>query len=254
MSRRFNYTGRKKLMRTDVRIHVQQAKGGQPQSFSADVKIPADLKLDPQARVYVEAYIGSSSMRFDFGSVAAVTPPNDCSLSDIDEGAPVLFRVRVVDEAQHVGRLLAAANGIRPEGEDDGRHRKSLLPLRSCDLGEEIWWLDFSDLDAGPQLAVNSRIPGIMERLQSDATLMGLIYPEVVRQIARRIWADDGGVPEDAEWLSDWKTWLEEQLGRAISSDDATDIDDVSDEMAKNFANKHKFASAVAALTDEEAP
>jgi hypothetical protein len=254
MSRRFNYTGRKKLMRTDVRIYVQEAKNGQPQSFTADVRILPELKLDPQARVYVEAYIGVSSMRFDFGTVAAVIPPEDCSLTDIDEGAPVLFRVRVVDETQHVGRLLAAANGIRPEGEDDGKHRKSLLPLRSCDLGEEIWWLDFSDLDAGPQLAVNSRIPDIAERLQSDATLMGLIYPEVVRQIARRIWTEDAGVPEDAEWLADWKTWLEEQLGRAMSSDDVTEIDDVADEMAKNFAIKHKFASVVAELTKEEVP
>lgn len=252
MSRRFNYTGRKKLMRSDVRIRVQEAKGGQPQSFTAEVKIPADLKLDPKARVYVEAYIGASSMRFDFGTVAGITPPGDCSLTDIDEGAPVLFRVRVVDESHHVGRLLAAANGIRPEGEEDGKHRKSLLPLRSCDLGEEIWWLDFSDLDAGPQLAVNSRIPGIMERLQSDATLRGLIYPEVVRQIARRIWDGDAGIPEDAEWLADWKTWLEGQLGRSVSSDDAAEMDDVSDEMARNFAASHKFASAVTALSGDE--
>lgn len=251
MSRRFNYTGRKKLLRSDVRIHVQEAKGGQPQSFTADVKIPTDLKLDPQARVYVEAYIGASSMRFDFGTASAVTPPDDCSLTDIDEGAPVLFRVRVVDETQHVGRLLASANGIRPEGESDGKNRKSLLPLRSCDLGEEVWRLVF-DSDAGPELAVNSRIPSIMERLKSDSVLMGLIYPEVVRQIARRIWDEDNGVPEDAEWFVDWKIWLEEQLGRAVSADEAADIDEFADDMAKNFAAKHKFATAMAELTGEE--
>lgn len=251
MSRRFNYTGRKKLMRTDVRIHVHEAKGGQPQSFTAEIKIPADLKLDPQARVYVEAYIGASSMRFDFGTVAAVRPPGDCSLTDIDEGAPVLFRVRVVDETQHVGRLLASANGIRPEGEDDGKHRKSLLPLRSCDMGEEVWRLTF-DPDAGPELAVNSRVPGIMERLKSDAILMGLIYPEVVRQIARRIWDEDFGVPDDAEWLVDWKVWLEEQLGRTVSADEVIEVDELADDMVKNFAIKHKFASAMAALTVEE--
>jgi hypothetical protein len=238
-------------MRTDVRIHVQEAKGGQPQSFTANVKIPADLKLDPQARVYVEAYIGASSMRFDFGTAAAVTPPRDCSLTDIDEGAPVLFRVRVVDETQHVGRLLASANGIRPEGEDDGKHRKSLLPLRSCDLGEEVWRLTF-DSDAGPELAVNSRVPGIMERLKSDTILMGLIYPEVVRQIARRIWDEDFGVSEDAEWLADWKLWLEEQLGRAVSADEVIEVDELADDMAKNFATKHKFASSMAELMGEE--
>lgn len=250
MSRRFNYTGRRKLLRTDVRVRVQEGKGGQAQTFTADVTIPAELRLDPQAHVYVEAYVGASSMRFDFGTVAAVAPPGDCALTDIDEGAPVLFRVRVVDETQHVGRVLAAANGIRPEGEDDGKHRKALLPLRSCELGEEIWQLKF-DPDAGFELAVNSRVPNIMEKLKSDSVLMGLIYPEVVRQIARRIWEEDSAVPEDADWLSDWKTWLEELLGRSVSKEETPEIDEIADDMAKNFAVRHKFASAMATLMGE---
>lgn len=251
MSRRFNYTGRKKLLRTDVQIRVQERKNGQPQTFTANVKIPADLKLAPQARVYVEAYVGASSMRFDFGTVAAVAPPDDCALAEIDEGTPVLFRVRVVDETQHVGRVLAAANGIRPEGEDDGNHRKSLLPLRSCDLGEEIWQLKF-DPDAGFELAVNSRVPNIVEKLKSDPVLMGLIYPEVVRQIARRIWEEDSTVPEDADWLDDWKTWLEELLGRPVSKEETSEIDEIADDMTKDFAARHRFATVMAALMGEE--
>src|SRR6185312_13497370 len=245
MSRRFNYTGRRKLVRSDVRIRVHEAVGGNPQSFTADVKIPSDSKLDPQARVYVEAYIGASSMRFDFGTVAAIAPPNDCSLTEIDEGAPVLFRVRVVDETQNVGRLLASANGIRPEGEEDGKHRTSLLPLLSCDLGEEIWQLKY-DADAGFELAVNNRVPDIMERLKSDATLMGLVYPEVVRQIARRIWEE--GAPDDADWLVDWKTWLEELFGRSVSVDDESDIDEIADDMARNFAARYRYATNMATL------
>lgn len=251
MSRRFNYTGRRKLMRSDVRIRVHEAGGGSPQSFTADVKIPSDLKLDPQARVYVEAYIGASSMRFDFGTVAALSPPADCSLTEIDEGAPVLFRVRVVDETQNVGRLLASANGIRPEGEEDGKYRKSLLPLRSCDLGEEIWQLKY-DADAGFELAVNNRVPDIMERLKSDSMLMGLVYPEVVRQIARRIWEEGSTVPDDADWLVDWKTWLEELLGRPVSKEDESEIDEMADDMARTFAARYKYASAIAALRGDE--
>ncbi|MGB3461852.1 MAG: hypothetical protein WBA33_07805 [Rhodanobacter lindaniclasticus] len=251
MSRRFNYTGRKKLLRSDVRIRVQEGRSGRAQTFTADVKVPSELKLDPQARVYVEAYVGASSMRFDFGTVAAVTPPDDCALTDIDEGTPVLFRVRVVDETEHVGRVLAAANGIRPEGEDDGKHRKSLLPLRSCDLGEEIWQLKF-DPDAGFELAINSRVPNIMEKLKSDSVLMGVIYPEVVRQIARCIWEEDSNVPEDADWLDDWKMWLEELLGRAISEEETPEIDELADDMARSFATRHKFATAMATLMGEE--
>lgn len=251
MSRRFNYTGRQKLMRSDVHIRVHEAARGNPQSFTADVKIPSGLRLDPQARVYVEAYIGASSMRFDFGTVAALAPPDDCSLADIDEGAPVLFRVRIVDETQNVGRLLASANGIRPEGEEDGKHRKSLLPLRSCDLGEEIWQLKY-DADAGFELAVNNRVPDIMERLKSDSMLMGLVYPEVVRQIARRIWEEGSTAPDDADWLVDWKTWLEELLGRPVSIEDESEVDEIADDMASNFAARYKYASTMAALKGDE--
>lgn len=249
MSRRFNYTGRRKLDRSNVRIRVHEAKGEAPQSFTADVKLPADMKLDPLARVYVEAYIGASTMRFDFGTVASLSAPEDCLLTDIDEGAPVLFRVRVVDETENIGRLLASANGIRPEGEEDGKHRKSLLPLRSCDLGEEIWQLKY-DADAGFELAVNNRVPDIMERLKSDATLMGLVYPEVVRQIARRIWEE--GAPDDADWLVDWKTWLEELFGRSVSVDDESDIDEIADDMARNFAARYRYATNMATLKGDE--
>lgn len=251
MSRRFNYTGRRKLERSSFRIRVHEAKGGLPQSFTAEMKIPAEIKLPPQARVYVEAYIGASTMRFDFGTVAAISPPEDCSLTDIDEGAPVLFRVRVVDETEKVGRLLASANGIRPEGEEDGKHRKSLLPLRSCDLGEEIWQLKY-DADAGFELAVNNRVPDIMERLKSDATLMGLVYPEVVRQIARRIWEQGSTVPEDADWLADWKKWLEELFGRPVPVEDRSEIDEVADDMARNFATRYKYATNMAALKGDD--
>lgn len=253
MSRRFNFTGRKKLMRTCIRIRMHEATANQVQSFTADVSISSDLQLTPQARVYVEAYVGTSTMRFDFGTVAAISHPPDCLLNDIDAGTPVLFRVKVVDETEYVGRLLASAHGIRPEGDDDGSNRKALLPLRVCDLGEVVWRL-IVEPDAGPMLAVNSRIPGIKERLPTDTVLTAAIYPEVVRQMVGLVWGPDSSIEEDEDWLADWKTWLSEQLGREVTSDEIFDHDTLEalgDEVAQNFASKHKFASAMARLTGE---
>lgn len=256
MSRRLNFTGRKKLTRASIKIRMHETKLGQPASFSADVNIPGDFRLSPQGRVYVEAYVGASAMRFDFGTVAAVTQPVECLLSEIDAGTPVLFRVKVVDESEHIGRLLAAAHGIRPEGDDDGADRKALLPLRGCDLGEEVWHLEF-DKDAGPTLAINNRVPGLVERFPSDATLMAAIYPEVVRQMAMRVWSGNSGFDEGADWLSDWTKWLIEQLGREVSADELDDSDSVevlANDVARNFAAKHKYASAMALLTGEVEP
>lgn len=254
MSRRFNYTGRKRLTRNCIQIHLQQARVGQAPSFSADLRLPEEFALPPQANVYVEAYAGTSCMRFDFGTVARVHQPESRLLEDIDEGAAILFRVKVVDESEHVGRLLASASGIRPEGDDVGGARKALLPLEATDLGEQIWKLDV-DREAGPTLVVNNRIPGMKERLPNDVVLTGAIYPEVVRQMARALWDPDTHFSEDAQWVVDWKQWLEGQLGRGVGEDERSDpdsLDQAADEVASNFSSRYKLASQIASAYSTE--
>lgn len=253
MSRRFNYTGRKRLTREHFRIRLIDASSGLPPSFSAEVSIPSDLKLDPNARIYIEAYVGTSVMRFDFGSVACVSPPADCTLTDIDANTPILFRVRVVDETGNVGRILASANGIRPESDQEGRNRKSLLPLRGMDLGEELWKLEF-DKDAGPTLAVNNRVPGLVERIPVDAVLMGAIYPEVVRQMTCQVFSPSGESDESMDWIRDWKVWLTNFLGREISSEEGADPDSLSmlaNDIARAFSDRNHFASKLAQAVGE---
>lgn len=244
MSRRFNYTDRKRLTRDFFRIKLVD-EGNGPPSFTADVLIPANLNLDPNARIYIEAYVGTSAMRFDFGTVSTVSAPMECVLTDIDANTPILFRVRVVDERGSVGRILAAANGIRPESDHDGKNRKSLLPLRGIDLGEEIWRLDM-DKDAGPTLAVNNRVPGLTERIPVDAVLMGTIYPEVVRQMTRHLFSPDAGFDESVDWVRDWRAWLTQQLGREIQSEECLDIDSldlIASDIARGFSDRNRFAS-----------
>lgn len=254
MSRRFNYTGRRRLTRDCIHIHLQKAKGGQAPSFSADLQLPEGFGLPPQAKVYVEAYAGTSSMRFDFGTVTLVQQPGNCLLEDIDEGAAVLFRVKVVDESEHVGRLLASASGIRPEGDDVGGARKALLPLEVTDLCEEIWQLDV-DEDAGPTLLMNNSIPGIKERLPNDVVLTGSIYPEVVRQMARMLWNPESHFDDGAQWVMDWKQWLEGHLGREVGSDERSDpesLDQLVNDVASNFSSRYKLASLVASAYGAE--
>jgi len=244
MSRRFNYTGRKRLTRDHFRINLTENTKSPP-SFTADVMIPSDLKLDPQARIYIEAYVGTSAMRFDFGTVSAVSAPANCVLTDIDANTPILFRVRVVDERGSVGRILAAANGIRPESDMEGKNRKSLLPLRGIDLGEELWKLEL-DKDAGPTLAVNNRVPGLTDRIAVDAVLMGAIYPEVVRQITKQLFSPAGDFDESVDWVTDWRRWLTQQLGREISNEECVDIDSlelVANDVDRGFSDRNRFAS-----------
>lgn len=245
MGFRINSTGRKRIHREHVRIRVAETSSGQPPSFTADIQLPVDLKLNPLAKIYVEPYVKSSSMRFDFGTVGQVRSPVNCVLSDIDAGATVLFRVKVVDETDEVGRILASANGIRAEDDADGDDRRPLLPVRSVNLGEEIWQLDI-DREAGPTLVVNSRVPDLIETLKRDIYIQGVIYPEVVRRLVREVFGADNGYEEDEDWVMDWKAWFAAQVGREIAEGEADDneaLERLADDVAASFAKKNCFAS-----------
>jgi hypothetical protein len=255
MGFRINSTGRRRILREHVRVRLNDAEGSQPPTFTADIQLPTDLKLDAAAKVYVEPYVKSSSMRFDFGTVGQIVPPPNCVLSDIDAGAAVLFRVKVVDETAEVGRILASANGIRPEDDSDGDDRRPLLPVRSVNLGEEIWQLEI-DRDSGPTLLVNSRVPDLIETLKRDAILQGVIYPEVVRRMVHALFKEGGDHEEDDDWVSDWKAWVESQLGREIAdgeTDDAEAVESLANEVTSSFAGKNRFASNLIAARQHAA-
>lgn len=248
MGFRINSTGRKRILREHVHIRLV-AQGEQPPTFIAEIQLPAELKLDSSAKVYVEPYVKSSSMRFAFGTVGDITPPPNCVLSEIDAGATVLFRVKVVDETEEVGRILASANGIRPEDDVDGNDRRPLLPVRSVNLGEEIWRLEI-DKDDGPSLVVNSRIPDLIEKLKNDIHLQGVIYPEVVRRLVFVVFGSDRDWDDEEEWVKDWIGWFEVQLGRGIAEDENEDSDAVeslANDVASAFSDKNGFASKLIA-------
>lgn len=255
MSYRINSTGRKRLLRECVRVKLVEHSRGIPPSFRAELKFDGGLKLDPGARVYIEPYVKSSSMRFDFGTVAAISHPENCFLSDIDAGASILFRVKVVSSGPPAGKVLASADGIRP-ADDHGESRKSLLPLKTADIGQEIWRLEV-DKDSGPMLTLNSQVPEIADRLKTDSLLQGAIYPEVVRHLARRLLADGSDSDEDeTEWVVDWKSWMRDVLGRDIDSVDDLDEDsmnELADELVEGFARSNGFAARAAAAMTEVA-
>jgi hypothetical protein len=254
MSFRINSTGRKRILRECIKIRLIDVPPGQPPAFAASISLPADLALPSDARVYLEPYVGSSSMRFEFGSVGVPITPERCVMSEVDAGASILFRLKVVDESEVVGRILAAADGLRPEGDADGQDRKPLLPLRSMDLGEEIWRLDL-DKDAGPTLCINNRVPNLAERLQSDALLQGVIYPQVARQVLRYVQSEKASVDDaDADWMNDWSDWFDEELGRSLEEEEIDDdfaLETLVNELASAFATRMKFASTVASLMSQ---
>ena len=203
MIRKFNFTGRKKIKRSDVRIDLLRNEDGK-RFFNVHLHLD-DINLPTNAHVYLEAYHRSGYQRYGFGTVGGRKIPANRSLSNFSESAMPLFRVKVVDKANSHGRILASVDKVRAENIDDmPADSQSLLYVEYDDLGNKIWQLD---LDGDwPILKLNQHVEEISLVASSDNRFLSLVYPEVLRQILKRIIIEDEHTdPEcDDDWPSLW--------------------------------------------------
>jgi hypothetical protein len=247
MKKRINSTGRKRINHENVAIYLNHAwTPNRPPAFSADLSFPSQLKLDPRANVYVEAYVRSSTMRFSFGTVGLIRPPIDTVLTDLDHGAAILFRVKVVDDSAELGKIVAAVDGIRPLTEtDDADGRKALLPLVKTDLGEAVWKIHLQG-SAPPVLQINNRIPDLRERLFEDPLLAGAIYTEALRQVLNAVFSDE--YDDEIEWVINWKKFIAEVRGIPVPDDiDEEDnigqVQEIIEDTIEKFVGRRQFAT-----------
>ena len=204
MIRKLNYTGRKKIKRSRVHIEIVQDENGS-RDFNLRCHLD-DLALPANAHVYVEAYHRAGYRRFDYGTIGNPKRPSDRRLDVIPRSATPLFRIKVVDRTGALGRILASLDKIRPEGVNSApAGSRSLLFVEYEDLGNKIWQLD---LDGDwPVLKLNRNAEEIGLVAGSDPKFLSLVYPEVLRQILKRIIIEDQHTDPDCD--DDWPSlWL----------------------------------------------
>jgi len=200
MIRRFNYTDRKRIKNKDVSIALDD--GTNPVSFKACFNL-APYALEPAARVFVEVYRGASFMRFNFGTVESIVPPEDRQLSEIEGGRFSHFRVKVVDDDTR--RLLAATATLRPDNPLQNE-AEPLLHLHQTDLGNQIWKLNLDGESVVLQL--NGRIEGIDRIAKNDQGFRSLVFPAVVREVLTYIIFVRKEEDADDDEESPWSKWL----------------------------------------------
>jgi len=210
MIRKFNYTGRKKIKRSNAKVDLTRNSEG---IRIFDISLQLDhLDLPHDAHIYVEAYHRSGYQRFDFGSIGEKRTPPDRRLGKLSNSAIPLFRVKVVDRKLTHGRILASVDKIRPQKiDEEPTDGLSLLFVEFDDLGSVIWELD---LDGDwPALRLNANAEEIPLVASSDNRFLSLVYPEVVKQILTRILVQDEHTDPDCD--DDWPSlWL--KLGASL--------------------------------------
>jgi hypothetical protein len=207
MIRRLNYTGRKKISRSKVTVRLSVAGGG---TYAFEIEFDlSGYDFPPDAKVFVEAYNSASYSRFPLGTVAARQEPKDTRLIEMTSRPLPKFRLKVVDQSKRYGLLLGVADKLVPlRPQEEVSNKQSLLPVDFNDLGDQVWRLDLTDW---PVLELNSRIDSIAEVARSGDSFLGLVYPEIVRQILDEIVINqeltDPGF-EDSEWTSLWLRYV----------------------------------------------
>lgn len=214
MIRRFNYTNRHRIPHECIHIVVQEERDA-PSSFTASLDLPAEFRLPGDAAVWLEAYSGPAQMRFSFGRAGQIRPPTDTRLSRFRPGEKVLFRVKVVDEKDATHRILAWADKLRPLLPEEAQAgRRSILPVESAELGEQIWALRWNDDVPVLQLNAAFRDPrDITAIARTDADFVALVYPAVIRQILYTLTLTDEIPPSGEDEKHPWLEFAEVGLG-----------------------------------------
>jgi len=250
MKRRFNYTGRRGIPRSQVAIAwIEPESIAEPLRFNGELNLQFEPPLPPEAEVFLEVYDGPVSMRFSCGTVTNPVLPEDRRLTHFAPGQRPLFRVKVTSPDDPLKRILARANAISPMTPDEAKTgKKSILPVELVDdLGDQVWRVNMNEPDQ-PILQLNKLIsePNDISTMAREGDFLALAYPAVIREILSTLLHPDSAVDENHPWIE----FSERMAGSLRPDDDDTDefetvckkwIDKVIAGFASHFEIKRSF-------------
>lgn len=250
LSRKLNFTNRVSLDRSEIEIELKE-QDGKPPRFSA--RFNFQKVLDPDAKLYVEAYCGDTTQRFDFGTIASPVAPENLHLDHISLSGTILFRVKVVDTKVKHGRLLALADKIRPSEPEDQLNRSSLMTIKGRDLGQQVWSMEFSE-DDFPVLLINSKIPEAVSRLNTDSIFIGMIIPHALKQVLLRILFSNEDMLDDSDsWQFKWMEFVNKFAPdeRPVEAEDF-ETHSWIDSVVEEFCERFQFCSRLTEVSEEQ--
>lgn len=241
MLRTFNYTKRKKIPKECVSLTLNKV--GDESHFNAVIKID-ELKLEPTAKVFVEAYYRATSYRFDFGEVSNIKQPEDTNVTELNKiSDTIYFRLKVVDEEK--GLILGYADKIRT-ADDDKKNRAAIFPVHKAQIDtNEIWRVSFDAVgDGSPALEINNAIDGISDIARGDVSFLAFAFPSAIRIVLSRIAVENSFDREGDNWTSKWITFTQDVLGIHTIPENNEDEDKLKewyDDVVRSFCVKNKL-------------
>lgn len=255
MSRRFNFTGRSRILREDIKIVLEP----QGDKLICNVQLRLnDYNLKPDAQVVVEAQRGRVlRIRHDWGLAGTAFAVDGASskfdISSMGDPEDVSYRILVVEPK--TCRLLATAEGVDAHNTQDGETpQRSLLPIVTRDLHGGVWELE--NMDETPTLVLD-RALGTKHEIKSSSVLLSLL-PGVIRAILIYIAHGQQGTGEDDEndtgegstsnrWLEQGEKWAG---CPCPNTTDHSEIDDWAQKAVTGFCGQKKLRAILADAID----
>ncbi|MCL4736352.1 MAG: hypothetical protein KJ050_15610 [Candidatus Omnitrophica bacterium] len=246
MKRTFNYTNRKSIHRKNIEITVHGEDGNY--RFDATLNLD-DYDLPADAFVFVEASFQQQFMRFSFGSVGLVKPPEDRNLTKFSSGGVVYFRVKVVAMDGEIGFLLAEADKLKLTLDNSDQSQNSLLVVKQDEnLEEEVWQLDLNEND--PVLKMNKSLDDWKSIVKSPE-FSSFVLPSILRTILRHVIIHEecADITDESSWHSEWLRFAislpgtDKDIPHSQDPDYEEKIEEWIDSAVRSFCKKNSFLS-----------
>ncbi|MBX3063295.1 MAG: hypothetical protein KF726_09990, partial [Anaerolineae bacterium] len=211
--------------------------------------------------IYLEAYYRSTMMRFKMGTLRSdqILYWSRGKLTELQD--PIVnFRIKLVDETEHIGRLVGVVDHIQTFNRDSNQvTRVGLLPVKFDPLADQIWKLNFDQDGTDPVLSINDNldIPDIpiAQLVRQNPIFLTLVFPHVVRQILERIAfnIEDNFEAEDQDhWSNRWKRYGRSLVGTEMSLDDEDAQREWIESVVQAFCAKNKIKEAFESYIRDE--
>lgn len=255
MSHRFNFTGRAKILKDDVKIVLES----HANKLTCNVQLRLEgYDLKPDAQVVVEAERGRVlRLRHDWGLVGKAFAPGGAGsqfeISALGDPEDIRYRVLVVEPESC--RLLATAEGLEAHNAQDGEApQRSLLPIVMRDLHGGIWELE--NMDDTPTLVLDSAL-GTKQEIRSSPILLSLL-PGAIRAILIYLAHDQQGEGREDEsdmaennikdmWLGQGEKWAECPYPTTAEH---SDIDEWAQKAVTGFCREKKLHGTLSIAMD----
>ena len=203
---RFNYTGRKKIMRESVSVTLNEQSNGK---VAPDININlAKYDLPSGAPVFLEFYSSGFLRRDQYGTCEDPVRRLPSQFSSTTQTSELKVRLKVLDPEPGSHKILALMKGARPEDESQSSApaRESLLALRAADLRGQVWRVvPSTGRDEHPELLIDRRL-GDYQTLATTDWFQAMVMPAALEHILTDIIVIQEFSSSDEDSI--WSGWL----------------------------------------------